>query len=359
MESLGKKLKTVREDKNLSLEYISQETNISSRYLEALEREDFSSFPSEPYVIGFLRNYGDYLGLDQEEILSLYRSLRIQEQPVPMEQLLREPSRMPKVLIIIAIILGILALGAGAYFFIMNFPQSEQVLPQTARAASEYILTSDFFERRFYPGDSILVSGESETYRLIFASISDAVTISTPRGPVMLDLGQEVTVDINDSGFTRLRIIASDFVRNDNLSVALLRFEQEILPQAAVIPSIPLELDADREAAMVIFTSPNPMPFTLQAVFQSYCFFRYEVLFEQGRPGRIEQYYQRFEEISVTAQNGVRLGISNALAVRLQAIVAGRIFPFDAGGAGEIIAADLRWVRDEDNRFSLVLLRLE
>ena len=360
MESLGNKLKTVREEKGFSIQHISMETNISSRYLDALEREDFSPFPSESYAMGYLRNYCEYLGLDQEEFLSLYRSLKIQEQPVPMEQLLREPSLLPKILAIIAIILGVLIIGAGAYFLIRNFPRDEQIVPQTSRSASEYIMTGDFFERRFYPGDSILISSETDTYRLVFASISDAVTIVTPRNPVMLDLGQEVTVDLSDSGFTRLRIIAMDFLRNDSQSGALLRFEQEYLAQpAALVPPIPEELGAARETATVIFNSPNPMPFTLQAVFQSYCFFRYEVLFEQNRPGRIEQYYQRFEEISVTAQNGVRLGMSNAQAVRLQAIVAGRVFPFDAGGAGEVVAADLRWVRDEDNRFSLVLLRLE
>ena len=94
-------------------------------------------------------------------------------------------------------------------------------------------------------------------------------------------------------------------------------------------------------------------------MFQSYCLFRYEILFERDRPGRNEQYYQRAQELSIQAQNGIRLGISNAQAVRLQVVGGGRTIPFEAGGPGEVVAADLRWVRDEDNRFRLVLIRLD
>ena len=84
MESLGNKLKTAREAKGLSYDTVSRDTNISSRYLEALEKEDFSGFPGEPYVLGFLRNYSEYLGLNPDELQSLYRSLKLQEQPIPV-----------------------------------------------------------------------------------------------------------------------------------------------------------------------------------------------------------------------------------------------------------------------------------
>jgi len=178
----------------------------------------------------------------------------------------------------------------------------------------------------------------------------------------MLDLGQEVTVSLNDNGFTELRIIAADFVKNDSAAGALLRFEQTALPQgaAAAMPEIPVEtLIAEREAAAVIFSSPNAYPFTLQAVFQGYCLFRYEILNERDKPGRNEQYYQRSEEINVSAQNGIRLGISNAQAVKFQVIGGGKTVALETGGAGEVVAADLRWVRDEDSRFRLVLIRLD
>ena len=366
MESLGDKLRTIREERGLSYDFVSRETNISSRYLEALEREDFTPFPGEPYALGFLKSYGEYLGINSEELLFLYRSLKIQEQPIPMKQLLKGPSPLPKILGVIALVLALLGLVAGAVYVMPRLPERTPEAPPAVeeRVVSEYAMSTDFLERRFYPGDTILVTEGSGSYRLIFSSLSDAVTITTPRGPVMLDLGQEVTVDLADDGFSGLRIIAADFAKNDGASGALLRFEQiSPLQTTASGPQqvISLEpLNTGREAPTVIFpSSPSAYPFTLQAVFQGYCLFRYEVLFEQDRQGRSEQYYQRSEEISIPAQNGIRLGISNAQAVKLQVIGGGRTVAFETGGAGEVVAADLRWVRDEDNRFRLVLIRLE
>ncbi|MCL2069869.1 MAG: helix-turn-helix domain-containing protein [Treponema sp.] len=355
MESLGEKLKTAREERGWSYDYVSRETNISSRYLEALERENFSPFPSEPYIIGYIRSYGDYLDLNSGELLALYRSLRMQEQPLPVEQLLKNPSPLPKILRALAVFLAIFALAGAAFLIISNFIRRNPAQIPMVRTAVEYTLSTDFLERRFYPGDSILVSGGADMYKLVFSSLSDAVTISTPMGSVMLDLGQEVTVDLTNDGLHSVRIIASDFARNDSVSGALLRFEQ--FPSAAAHASSPWDIGFGRE--LLLLSSPNPFPFTLQAVFQGFCLFRYEILFEAARPGQNERFYQRFEEINIQAQNGIRLGVSNAQAVRFQVVGGGRTIPFEAGSAGEVIAAELRWLRDEDNSFRLVFMRLD
>jgi hypothetical protein len=108
-----------------------------------------------------------------------------------------------------------------------------------------------------------------------------------------------------------------------------------------------------------IFTSPNAYPFTLQVSFQGYCLFRWEVLAERGRQGRKEEYFQRSAELSIPAQNGVRIGVSNAAALRIQVIGGGRTVPLEIGSVGEVVAADIRWIRDEDGRFRLVLSRLD
>ncbi|MCL2007106.1 MAG: helix-turn-helix domain-containing protein [Treponema sp.] len=361
MESLGKKLRTAREEKGWDYNFISDETNISTRYLSALEKEDFSVFPGEPYALGFIKNYGEFLGLDPKELLQLYRSIVIREQPVPVEQLLRKPSQAPKIIGILVGIIAVLTALAIVVFLIPRVPTERiEAAPPPERTASEFILTTDFLERRFYIGDSILINDGNISYRLVFAGLGEAVTITTPRGPVMLDLGQEVTVNLSDDEFHSLRIFAADFVKNDSLSGALLRFEQEFRPQETGFIDIPFEtVSISRDTPTVLLTSLNPFPFILQTSFQGFCLFRYQILFELDRPDRNERFYQRGEEISVTAQNGIRMGISNAQAVRMQVIAQGRTIPFDAGGPGEVVAADLRWVRDEDNNFRLVFIRLE
>jgi cytoskeletal protein RodZ len=363
VESLGNKLKTVRESKGFSYDYVSREINIAARYLEALETENFSVFPAEPYALGFLKNYGEYLGLDVNELLSLYRSLKIQEQPIPVEQLLRSPSQAPKILAVTAFILVVLALAGGGVWFFLNRPPKAP--EETAvRPPAEYSMSDDSLERRLYLGDSVLIPLGSDAYKLELGSIGDTVIITTPGGPVRLDLSQEVTIDLNSDGFGELRIIAVDFVKNDSSTGAALRFELDSAqarmaaspPETA--PALPPDAmsagNAGLSAAAVFFSGPSAFPFTLQAVFQNYCLLRWEILFERDRTGRNEQYFQRSNELNIPAQNGIRLWASNAQAVKLQVIGGGRTVPVELGGAGEVVVADLRWVRGD-----LVLIRLE
>jgi len=279
-----------------------------------------------------------------------------------VEELLKGPSPVPKIIGWIVVGLAVAGLIIGVIYFFSHRPQKAPASASVARTAAEYSMNTDSLERRMYPGDSILVTEGADTYKLVFTSLGDAVTITTPGGLVILDLGQEVTVDLNNDGFAELRVTAADFAKKDSVSGALLRFEQMSPPQTAVTTPPAASGDslaAGRDTATVIFTSPNPFPFTLQAVFQGYCLFRYEILSERDRPGRNEQYYQRSEEISIPAQNGIRLGISNAQAVKLQVIGAGRTVPFETGSAGEVVVADLRWVRDDDSHYRLVLTRLD
>lgn len=72
MGQLGESLKEARQNKGVSLEEVEEELKIRSKYLQALEEEDFSIMLPEVYVKGFLRNYAIYLGLDPEEARDLY-----------------------------------------------------------------------------------------------------------------------------------------------------------------------------------------------------------------------------------------------------------------------------------------------
>jgi cytoskeleton protein RodZ len=63
MQSLGEILSSARNEKGYSVDQVAHDTNISKNYLQYLENEEFDQFPAEAYLIGFLRNYSDYLGL--------------------------------------------------------------------------------------------------------------------------------------------------------------------------------------------------------------------------------------------------------------------------------------------------------
>jgi cytoskeleton protein RodZ len=71
---VGATLKRARRERGLSLEDVEEATKIRSRYLQALEGEDFGALPDPVYVRGFVRTYADFLGLDGEELVRGMRS---------------------------------------------------------------------------------------------------------------------------------------------------------------------------------------------------------------------------------------------------------------------------------------------
>lgn len=76
MASIGEQLKDARLAQNKSLEEISSDTNISKKYLEALEVDDYEVFPAEVYTRGFLKSYAKNLGLNSQDILDEYKRLK-------------------------------------------------------------------------------------------------------------------------------------------------------------------------------------------------------------------------------------------------------------------------------------------
>ncbi|MEE8822816.1 MAG: helix-turn-helix domain-containing protein [Lactobacillus amylovorus] len=72
MADIGDKLKSAREAKGLSIQDIEKATKIQSRYLEAIENNEFDKLPGDFYVRAFIRQYAQVVGLDGKELLSDY-----------------------------------------------------------------------------------------------------------------------------------------------------------------------------------------------------------------------------------------------------------------------------------------------
>lgn len=92
---VGAILREAREARKLTVKDVARETNITPRYIEALEGEDYSQFPGETYALGFLRNYAEFLALDTEHLINLYRGHQIDLSEAPLKELTRATSPMP------------------------------------------------------------------------------------------------------------------------------------------------------------------------------------------------------------------------------------------------------------------------
>ena len=72
MENFGEYIRSQRELRQVTREEVSSVTKVSLKYLDALEYDKSEYLPSRPYVIGFLRVYSKYLGLDDDAIVTRY-----------------------------------------------------------------------------------------------------------------------------------------------------------------------------------------------------------------------------------------------------------------------------------------------
>lgn len=66
-------LKDTRLDKDLDLIEISKKLKIPVKSLAAIENEDVTNFPQEPYCSLIVKDYADFLGLNGSNILCLFR----------------------------------------------------------------------------------------------------------------------------------------------------------------------------------------------------------------------------------------------------------------------------------------------
>lgn len=73
MSELGSILRQTREDKQISLDYISETTKIRKRYLLAIEEGEFDVMPGAFYARAFVKTYADSIGLDAVAFIEQYK----------------------------------------------------------------------------------------------------------------------------------------------------------------------------------------------------------------------------------------------------------------------------------------------
>lgn len=67
--SVGMRLSQARQAQGLSLGEMARQLKLSVKQVDALERDDYSNFPGDLWVRGFLRNYAKSLGLNADQIV--------------------------------------------------------------------------------------------------------------------------------------------------------------------------------------------------------------------------------------------------------------------------------------------------
>ena len=73
MKQFGESLSSQRKKKKISIDRAAKDLVVKKAILEALEKEDWESLPEPAFVKGYIKSYAQYLGLDTEYALALYR----------------------------------------------------------------------------------------------------------------------------------------------------------------------------------------------------------------------------------------------------------------------------------------------
>ncbi len=84
---LGEYLRSAREKQKLSYADVSKIIKIKESFLVALEEENFSEMPPEPFITGFIKSYANFLDLNTQEAIDLYKNSSDIERRITMPKI--------------------------------------------------------------------------------------------------------------------------------------------------------------------------------------------------------------------------------------------------------------------------------
>lgn len=130
MQTLGDILRAEREKQGASFKDVEKATSIRALYIQAIEEGNYSILPGEVYLKGFIRNYANFLGLNGQEMVDLYRQSQQPEPVAPAEPAKKERKKREKgdsgsgskKWLIAAVVVLLLGGAAGLALFSLNSP---------------------------------------------------------------------------------------------------------------------------------------------------------------------------------------------------------------------------------------------
>jgi cytoskeletal protein RodZ len=115
--TFGDNLRREREMRGVSLDEISAATRIATRFLQAIENEEWSQLPGGVFNRGFVLAVAHYLGLDEENTVAEY-ALAVDDRPTVPVWTGRPPAVVPdrQWLALILAAIAVVAIVAGGWF---------------------------------------------------------------------------------------------------------------------------------------------------------------------------------------------------------------------------------------------------
>lgn len=137
--SIGEELRKVREEQGLTLKEVQEKIKIRTKYLEAIENEEFDKIPGEAYAKAFIKGYANILGLDGNQFSNLYQQFIEKRKTIESQEDIveKKDDHIRNILhnkffpIAIMIILLILIVFAIYNVFLLNTQKSISVVDES------------------------------------------------------------------------------------------------------------------------------------------------------------------------------------------------------------------------------------
>ncbi len=193
--AVGEILRRTRTHYGQSLQQIEQVLRIRATNLDALERGDISKLPGRVYAIGFVRSYSEYLGLDGDKMVHLFKEQSVGRTaktdlsfPVPAEE-----SKVPNIYIVGISLFGLLIFVLFISFFMFpdkkpnDIPDVPEQLSKSSLSEAPALIKSSTDDVTATQTDAKIVEPAKPTNRLVIEIIEPSwIEIKNATGAAIL-----------------------------------------------------------------------------------------------------------------------------------------------------------------------------
>lgn len=348
MRSLRDVLIKGREAKGLTVNQVAYETNISKKYIEALEDEDFDVFPAEAYLLGFLRNYAEFLDIEYETILAEYKNCLLREEPTPLSELMGVKKRIelkpwmiitPIIILILALTVPPLVERVGEYIE----KRKEALRLRDENQVKTYDISEDFLDNKVKVGDSFVKDiGEDRLLYIIQEVKSDLILTEIFKGQesvITLKLGSEVSREFMFDGKKHIITLYLKDIGGFSDESAIMKIKSEVKELAISNREIAekrVENSTGKESRVIMVKQRSPDPYSISIKFEGDILFRYQ----QKDEALYEDIYQKDSVLTLDVTRSIKIWTSNAGLTKFklngETIVLGK--------TGEVHVFTLRWI---------------
>ncbi len=137
-------LRDRRKERKASLTKVSEDLRIGQSYLEAIENADKAHMPERVYVLGFVRSYARYLGLDVEEVVFRFKE-EILHEAEPKQLIIPKAAnedQRPSKRVLMGAAVAVVACVVVGSFWINERTTPEEGAQLESRTTSESVVSN-------------------------------------------------------------------------------------------------------------------------------------------------------------------------------------------------------------------------